>query len=138
MTEARLSPTPLSIDAAYAAVRDPACGAVALFVGTIRNHNRGRTVTRLDFDAYGPMAVRELEKILAAAVAGHGLAHALVHHRTGELAIGDIAVIVAVSSAHRAAAFAGCAAIIDELKRTVPIWKKEYLTDGNYWVDARP
>ena len=134
----QLLSTPLSLDDCYRHVQDPSCGGIALFVGTIRNHNRGQTVTHLDFESYAPMAVKEMQKIAAAAREGHGLRKVALHHRTGEMAIGDVAVIVAVSSVHRAAAFAGCEEIIDELKKHVPIWKKEYLEDGSYWVGARP
>jgi len=133
-----LSPAPLSIDAAYAAVQDPTCGGICLFVGTIRNHNKGQTVTRLEFSSYDPMALREMEKIGAEATTLHDLRHVALHHRKGEMAIGDIAVIIAVSSAHRKAAFTGCEWIIDQLKERVPIWKKEFLEDGSYWVGARP
>ena len=138
MIDVQLSPTPLSLDAAYAAVQDPACGGIALFVGTIRNHNKGKEVTRLSFESYGPMALKELTAIGEQALADHGLKHVALHHRTGELAIGDIAVIIAVSSHHRKAAFAGCEYAIDALKERVPIWKREYLLDGSYWVGARP
>ena len=133
-----LSPSALSLDAAYAAVTDPACGGICLFVGTIRNHSQGRKVTRLEFSSYDPMALREMEAIGAAAKEEFGLRHVALHHRKGDMAIGDIAVIIAVSSAHRKAAFAGCEWIIDRLKERVPIWKKEFWEDGSYWVGARP
>jgi len=138
MTDISISPTALSIDACYTAVRDPACGGICLFVGTIRNHNKGKTVTHLDFESYEPMAIKEMRRIADKAVEEHGLHKVAVHHRVGSLAIGDIAVIIAVSSHHRAAAFAGCEQVIDELKEHVPIWKKEFLEDGSYWVNARP
>ena len=133
-----VSDQPLSLDACFGAVRDPACGGIALFVGTIRNHNKGEAVERLEFDAYAPMAIKEMRKICEAAAATHALKRVALHHRTGALAIGDIAVIVAVATHHRAAAFAGCEEIIDELKKHVPIWKKEFLEGGGYWVGARP
>ncbi len=133
-----LSDQPLSIDACYAAVQDPACGGICLFVGTIRNHNKGKTVTHLDFESYAPMARKEMQRIADAAQVNHGLHTVCLHHRVGQLEIGDIAVIIAVSSHHRAAAFAGCEEVIDELKQHVPIWKKEFLEDGSYWVNARP
>lgn len=138
MTDILLSDKPLSIDVCYQAVQDPACGGICLFVGTIRNHNKGKTVTHLDFESYAPMALKEMQRIAKKAVEEHSLHAASLHHRTGELGIGDIAVIIAVSSHHRAAAFAGCEQIIDELKEHVPIWKKEFLEDGSYWVNARP
>ncbi|MEL7162129.1 MAG: molybdenum cofactor biosynthesis protein MoaE [Bacteroidota bacterium] len=138
MLNVTLSDTPLSLDACYQAVQDPTCGGIALFVGTVRNHNKGETVTQLEFSSYDGMALKEMRKIAERAVAKFGLSKVAVHHRKGTLAIGDIAVIIAVSSAHRKAAFAGCEFVIDELKKTVPIWKKEFLEDGNYWVNARP
>ena len=138
MIDVLLSDQPLSLDAAYAAVVDPTCGGIVLFVGTIRNHNKGQTVTHLNFDAYEPMALREMKRIGEAAATQFHLAHVSLHHRTSALAIGDIAVIIAVSSHHRKAAFTGCEYIIDELKQHVPIWKHEYLEDGSYWVNARP
>lgn len=133
-----LSAERLSIDAAYAAVQAAHCGGICLFVGTIRNHNKGETVTGLTFSSYDPMALGEMEAIGREARELHALAGVALHHRKGEMAIGDIAVIIAVSSVHRQAAFAGCEWIIDQLKERVPIWKKEYLEDGSYWVGARP
>lgn len=130
--------TPLSIDRAYELVQDPACGGIVLFIGTIRNHNKGKTVTHLDFESYAPMAIKEMTRIAEKAKTDHGLHAVVLHHRVGQLAIGDIAVIVAVSSHHRKAAFTGCEQVIDELKEHVPIWKKEFLEDGSYWVNARP
>lgn len=138
MTDILLSANPLSIDTCYAAVQDPTCGGICLFVGTIRNHNKGKVVTHLNFESYAPMAEKEMRRIAEETVEQHGLHKVSLHHRTGELAIGDIAVIIAVSSHHRAAAFAGCEQVIDELKKHVPIWKKEFLEDGSYWVGARP
>ena len=138
MTDIKLSDQALSIDSAYASVQDPACGGIVLFVGTIRNHNKGKTVTHLDFESYAPMAIKEMTRIAEKARTEHGLHAVAVHHRVGSLAIGDIAVIIAVSSHHRKAAFAGCEQVIDELKEHVPIWKKEFLEDGSYWVNARP
>jgi molybdopterin synthase catalytic subunit len=138
MTDIRLSDKKLSIDAAYASVQDPTCGGIVLFIGTIRNHNKGKTVTHLDFESYAPMAIREMTRIAEKAKTEHGLHAVTLHHRVGSLAIGDIAVIIAVSSHHRKAAFAGCEQVIDELKEHVPIWKKEFLEDGSYWVNARP
>lgn len=133
-----LSPTPLSLDAAYNAVQDPACGGICLFVGTIRNHNKGETVTRLEFSSYDPMAIREMTAIAEEAMPLHDLHHVALHHRKGDMEIGDVAVIIAVSSVHRKAAFAGCEWVIDQLKERVPIWKKEFWEDGSYWVGARP
>lgn len=138
MTDIQLSATSLSIDAAYTMVQSPECGGICLFVGTIRNHNKGKAVTNLDFESYAPMAAKEMTRIAEKAKTEHNLHTVAVHHRVGELGIGDIAVIIAVSSHHRKAAFTACEQVIDELKEHVPIWKKEYLEDGSYWVNARP
>ena len=135
---AHLSPTPLSLPDAYAYVHDPACGGLAFFVGTIRDLNLGETVTHLEFDAYGKMAVLEMNTICERALADFDVRRVALHHRTGHLDIGDVAVIVAVASVHRAPAFAACAWMIDELKRTVPIWKKEFRGDGSHWLNSRP
>ena len=133
-----LSSVPLSIDAAYTAVTDPACGGICLFVGTIRNHNKGEDVTGLAFSSYDPMALKEMRKIGDEAKELFDLKTVALHHRKGDMDIGDIAVIIAVSSVHRKASFEGCEWIIDRLKERVPIWKKEFLKDGSYWVGARP
>lgn len=138
MIDIALLDEPLSIDHCYQFVHNPTCGGICLFVGTIRNHNKGASVTKLEFSSYDGMALKEMQKIADRAIAEHQLQSVALHHRKGALAIGDIAVIIAVSSAHRAAAFAGCEFVIDELKKTVPIWKKEFLEDGSYWVNARP
>lgn len=137
-TYIELSDQPLSLDAAYRFTQGPACGGLAFFVGTVRNHNKGESVVRLDFEAYGPMAVKELQKIADAALEEFGVERIYVSHREGTLEIGEIAVVIGVASHHRKAAFAACEYVIDTLKETVPIWKKEFLPDGSYWVNAHP
>nr|WP_256534172.1 molybdenum cofactor biosynthesis protein MoaE [Lewinella sp. JB7] len=129
---------PLDLDACYRFVQHSSCGGLCFFVGTIRDLNLGYPVTHLEFDAYDGMAVREMEKLAVAARDRFGLHAVALHHRKGDLAIGDVAVIVAVSSVHRAPAFEGCEWIIDELKKSVPIWKKEFRGDGSHWLNARP
>ncbi len=138
MLQPLLSPTPLSLADCYAFVQSPDCGGLAFFVGTIRDLNLGETVTHLEFEAYERMALLEMEKICTRALAQFNVKKVALHHRTGRLDIGDVAVIVAVSSVHRAPAFAACEWMIDELKRTVPIWKKEFREDGSHWLNARP
>lgn len=133
-----LSAGPLSLDDCFRLVSDPACGGLCFFVGTIRNHNRGHAVTRLEFDSYGPMALREMERIRAGAREQFAVEHLCLHHRTGALEVGDVAVIIGVASVHRAEAFRACSWVIDELKRTVPIWKHEFREDGGVWIGARP
>ena len=138
MIDTQLLPTPLDLNACYTHVQDDACGGIAIFVGAIRNHNQGESVTRLEFDSYDGMALKEMAKICERAIELHTLHKVSLHHRKGALAIGDTAVIVAVSSPHRREAFAGCAYVIDQLKLHVPIWKKEFRADGTHWLDSRP
>lgn len=114
------------------------CGGIVHFVGTVRNQTKGKTVLKLDFEAYKPMAVKEMHKIAERALAQFDIQKIAIHHRTGSLKVGEIPVIIAVSSAHRKAAFAACEFAIDTLKETVPIWKKEYFEDGEVWVSATP
>jgi molybdopterin synthase catalytic subunit len=120
-----------------AELQDPTCGGYAAFEGWVRDHNDGRTVLRLEYEAFGPLAVREGERILTEARQRFGVARARCAHRVGPLAIGDLAVWVAVSAAHRGEAFDACRYIIDEVKHRVPIWKKEYYLDGDSgWVNC--
>ncbi|MEU3875012.1 MULTISPECIES: molybdenum cofactor biosynthesis protein MoaE [Streptomyces] len=128
--------TPLSLDEVFAAVGDPAAGGTALFVGTVRDHDGGADVAALGYSAH-PTAEAELRKV-AEKVAGDFPVRALAAvHRVGELAVGDLAVVVAVSCAHRAEAFAACRQLIDDLKATVPIWKHQRFSDGTEeWVGA--
>ena len=138
MIDIALRNTPLELTECARFVAHPSCGGLCFFVGTIRDLNLGESVTHLAFDAYDGMALKEMRKIAERAREQFGLHAVALHHRKGSLAIGDTAVIVAVSSVHRAPAFAGCAFVIDELKKTVPIWKKEFRADGSHWLNARP
>ncbi len=119
-------------------VQDASCGGISIFVGTVRNLTKGKTVTLLDFSSYEPMAVKEMQKIANAALQKYPIKKIAIHHAIGSLKIGDIPVIIAVSSAHRKAAFEACEYAINTLKETVPIWKKEYFKDGEVWVNAHP
>ncbi len=119
-------------------VQDDACGGIALFVGTVRNHTKGKEVKRLDFSAYKPMAIKEMHKIAKQAIEKFDISKIAIHHAVGNLKIGDVPVIIAVSSAHRDAAFKACKFAIDTLKETVPIWKKEHFEDGEVWVNSHP
>ncbi|HAL82512.1 MAG TPA: molybdenum cofactor biosynthesis protein MoaE [Mucilaginibacter sp.] len=116
----------------------PQSGGIDVFIGTVRNATKGKAVLRLEFEAYEPMALTEMEKIVKQAIEKWPVQKALVHHRTGVLQVGEVPVIIAVSAAHRAAAFEACRYIIDTLKQTVPIWKKEIFEDGEVWVAAHP
>ncbi len=119
-------------------VQDDTCGGIALFVGTVRNHTKGKEVKRLDFSAYKPMAIKEMHKIATQAIEKFDISKIAIHHAVGNLKIGDVPVIIAVSSAHRDAAFKACKFAIDTLKETVPIWKKEHFEDGEVWVNSHP
>jgi molybdopterin synthase catalytic subunit len=126
---------PLSLDAAFEAVCLPECGGTALFVGTTRNHSEGHPdVEQLEYEAYDELATKELERVALDAVERHGLGAVYLAHRVGIVPVGEPSVIVAASAPHRAEAFAGCRDLIDELKRTVPIWKKERWSGGGRWV----
>lgn len=141
MIECKVVSTPIDTCALIARVSDERSGATSIFVGTARNTSAERldgAVTRLEYEAYEPMAERELESIADEAVERFGALHVLVHHRVGVLALGEAAVTVVVSTAHRAAAFDACRFVIEELKKRVPIWKKEVFVDGAEWVNARP
>ena len=126
--------TPLSVDEALDVIRDPAAGGTVVFVGAVRDVDEGKSVTRLDYTAH-PTAVGELRTV-AEAVAGRiPVVAVAVTHRIGELQIGDLAVVVAVSAPHRGEAFEAARALIDELKATVPIWKHQVFDDGSQeWV----
>lgn len=130
-----LTDLPIDLGRLHAAVEAPDRGGVAAFVGLVRDHHQGRAVLRLDYSAYGPMAEAECGRIVAEAEGRWAVAVAL-QHRVGALAIGDAAVAVVVASAHRDEAFAACRHVIEEVKRRVPVWKREYYADGTVaWVD---
>lgn len=113
-------------------------GAVNVFLGTVRNKTKDRKVLYLDYEAYEPMAIREMEKIVLDAKRKWDIINVVVHHRVGKLEIGEAAVMIALSTAHREASFQACKYIIDTLKETVPIWKREVFEDGEVWVAAHP
>jgi len=135
-----LSAEPLSVERVIAAVAHPSAGGIDVFVGVVRDHNEGRPVTRLDYEAYATMAVAEMKRIadeIGAETPGVRLAAA---HRVGPLGVGDAAIICAASAVHRGEAFRACKALIDAIKARAPIWKREHGPDGPYWVgwvDAR-
>jgi molybdopterin synthase catalytic subunit len=113
-------------------------GAECLFIGTVRDQTNGQLVTKLFFECYESMALKEMHTIADYALSEFDIDSIAMHHRIGELHIGEIPVIIAVGSAHRKAAFAACQYAIDALKETVPIWKKEFLRDGAVWVSPHP
>src|SRR5215469_3355781 len=134
LTEVRSEP--LSADEVQAAAADPAAGAIAMFIGTVRDHDHGRGVTALSYSAH-PSAAAELGRVAEKIAASHPVLSLAVTHRTGDLQIGDLAVVAAVGAQHRDDAFAACHALIDELKATVPIWKHQFFSTGDSeWVDG--
>jgi molybdopterin synthase catalytic subunit len=137
-TQIKLSVSTLNVQECVDWVMSPETGGIDVFVGTVRNATKGKAVMRLEFEAYLKMAVSELEKIAQQALKQWPVQKILIHHRTGILQIGEIPVIIAVAAAHRDAAFDACRYIIDTLKQTVPIWKKEIFEDGEVWVAAHP
>jgi len=129
-----LRETPLSLDECFAAVMRPEAGGVALFVGTVRNQNQGQHVTQLEYQAYPAMAAKELVAVANEIERERPGTTLSCLHRTGTLAVGDIAVICAASAPHRGDAFAACRELIDRLKARVPIWKREHGEGGPYWI----
>ena len=130
----RLSEAPLSLEAAVSEVRDSDAGAIATFVGTTRRHSRGREVLHLEYEAYEGMAEQVMADLAAELVRRHDLRRVAIHHRVGRVEIGETSVVIAVSAPHRAAALAACREAIDELKVSVPLWKKEAYVGGEEWI----
>ncbi|MCI0352531.1 MAG: molybdenum cofactor biosynthesis protein MoaE [Acidobacteriales bacterium] len=116
----------------------PEDGAVVVFDGIVRNHSRGRATLYLDYDAYEEMALKQMHSLAEEALRKFQIRNLALVHRLGRLQIGESSVFIAVVSAHRAPAFEACRWLIDTLKRTVPIWKKEYFEDGAVWADGEP
>lgn len=119
-------------------LKQPGDGAVTVFDGIVRDNSRGRRTLYLDYEAYEPMAERELEKLATDALARFSIRDIAIVHRLGRLEIGESSVLIVVASAHRGAAFDACRWVIDTLKKTVPIWKKEHFIDGAVWADGDP
>ena len=134
----KISKKSLDILACIDWIKSPTCGGIDVFIGTVRNNTRGKRVLRLEFEAYEKMALSEMEKIAEQAIERWSVEKILIHHAVGTLEVGEIPVVIAVATAHRAAAFEACRFVIDTLKETVPIWKKEVFEDGEVWVSATP
>jgi molybdopterin synthase catalytic subunit len=138
---AEITASPLDVTAALAAVADPECGGIAAFVGTVRASaavasNREKSVTSLEYEAHPTLAPEKLEALLEDAASKWDLHHVVARHRTGACELGEPTVVVACSAPHRGDALEACRWIIDELKATVPIWKREIYADGSDWVGA--
>ncbi len=134
----RLSPDALSESEARAQLHNLSCGAHVLFVGTVRNHSKGEEVTNLEFEAYEPMVHTALNEIALDLRMEFGVTGVLLHHRIGRVDAGELAVIAGISAPHRSEAFHACESLMNRLKQSVPIWKKEYTLSGAVWVTPTP
>jgi molybdopterin synthase catalytic subunit len=132
----RLTADPLDPRQAEEAVRGPDRGALATFHGIVRDHHAGRRVVRIEYHAYVPMAEAVLQEIAGEAAGRFGTPHIAIHHRTGNLSVGDISLLVAVSAVHRKEALAACSWIVDRVKERAPIWKKEFGEGGAFWIEG--
>jgi molybdopterin synthase catalytic subunit len=136
MVRVEIVRTPIDDAEARRAVSKPAHGAVLLFHGVVRDHHRGRAVTRIDYHAYEDMARAELGRVASEVAATHDVEDVVVVHRVGVVEVGEASLLVAVGAHHRQPAFEAALELIEELKRRVPIWKKEYGPDGAHWVEG--
>jgi len=132
---ARVTRDPLDPSALLAEARRDGDGGLTLFVGVVRNSADGRAVTEMEYEAYEPMAEKEMERIEADLSARFPGVRLVLRHRIGRLLVGEVAVVVAASAPHREEAFAACRAGIEEIKVRVPVWKREWGPDGSVWVD---
>lgn len=119
-------------------IQRPEDGATVIFEGIVRNHSRGRRTLFLDYEAYEEMALKQLDALAAEACSRFEVRDVAIVHRLGKIEIGETSILIVVASAHRAAAFEACRWLIDTIKRTVPIWKKEHFEDGAVWADGEP
>lgn len=138
MIDIKILDQTLDTDSCRSFVTHSSAGGIVVFVGTVRDQTQGKRVTKLEFEAFESMAIKEMAKIAEAIQEKWDAIHVAIHHRVGTLDISEIAVIIAVSTPHRKAAFEACQYAIDTLKETVPIWKKEFFDDGEVWVAAHP
>lgn len=137
-THYQITESPVDPEVLRAAIADPACGAVATFVGVTRNSFRGKEVQYLEYEAYAPMAEREM-RMIGTEIAGlwPAVAGVAIAHRVGRVEVGEASVVIAVSAPHRREALAACAHGIERLKASLPVWKKEIFTDGSEWRENR-
>lgn len=133
-----LTTDPIFIESVARRVVPPECGATVTLDGYVRQFTKGRETLHLFYEAYEPMALREMGKLIGRAKRDFEIANVGIVHRLGRLEIGETSVVISVAAPHRRAAFAACEWLIRELKRTVPIWKKEVCADGEAWVEGEP
>ena len=136
--EVRIVHQQIDAEAVVGSLKEPADGAVVIFDGVVRDNTRGRRTLYLDYEAYEAMALKQMESLAVEARSRFSVPAVSIVHRLGRLEIGETSVLIAVAAAHRSAAFEACRWIIDTLKKTVPIWKKEYFEDGAVWADGEP
>ncbi len=136
VSQVAVTSEPLDADALVTLVDAEGDGAVVTFAGLVRNHNQGRRVQFLEYEAYEPLAVRALQRIVEEARDLWPSARVAVHHRLGRLEIGQASIVIAAASAHRADAFAACRYTIERVKQIVPIWKREYFDGGDVWLEG--
>ncbi|MCH7513132.1 MAG: molybdenum cofactor biosynthesis protein MoaE [Bacteroidetes bacterium] len=136
--EILVTENPLEVEKAYAHAQAGNTGAVNIFVGTVRNKTDTRNVVNLEYEAYEGMAIKEMRKIAEEAASKWPVEKIIIHHRVGKLRVGEATVVIAVSTPHRHDSFEACRYIIDTLKKSVPIWKKEVFENGEEWVSAHP
>ena len=134
----QLTSEPLNPEDLVRSVRSDASGAVVLFYGVVRNHNEGRAVEYLEYEAYPELAERQLTAVAEEIQHRFAIDDIAIAHRIGRLEIGETSLLVAVASAHRADGFTACHAAVDRIKETVPIWKKEHWSGGGVWLDGTP
>lgn len=134
----KLSTVPIQVNQVINSVESAESGAINVFVGTVRNQTKEKKVLRLEFESYEKMALDEMKQICERAIKRWPINKISIVHAIGKLNIGDIPVVIAVSTPHRKASFEACEFMIDELKKTVPIWKREIFEDGEVWVSAHP
>lgn len=138
MIDIKITDQKLNITECLQIAQDFGSGGIATFIGTIRNKTKEKSVLRLEYECYEPMAIKELQKIINQAMTMFSVRNIVVHHRIGVLFPGDEAIIIVVSDGHRDAVFTACKFVIDTIKEMVPIWKKEIFEDGEEWVSAHP
>ena len=134
----QLSEVPLSEAQARQELSNSSCGAIVLFVGTVRDFSKDEPVTFLEFEAYEPMVFVTLEQIAMEIREEFGVSEVLLHHRLGKVGVAETVVIAGVSAPHRAAAFKACEELMNRLKKDVPIWKKEHTAHGTVWITPTP
>ncbi len=134
----KLSRFAISIDECLDKVRRPDCGAIVLFLGTVRDNHQGHKVEKLQYSTYEKMAIKHMEELAQKATSQFPIGSICIWHRWGELPVGTVCVAIAVSSAHRKEAFEACRWTIDTLKKTIPLWKKEITPDGSIWLEEEP